>query len=189
MISGRSGVLLYEMVSGMRPFRGATGFELTGAILHAPPVPLPDRVPMFFAQVVHRCLEKDPRNRYQSAGDVRAAIVAQRLAAPQLRVPALVSKYRLPIVVAMLLLSFAAFHVFYGRDSPVAVGESGRPAIAVMHFQHAGPQDADTAWLSSGVPSMLITGLAQTRGLEIVSERRLLQALGQNGETPLSSLE
>ena len=57
-----------------------------------------------------------------------------------------------------------------------------------MHFQNAGAPDSNTAWLSSGVPNMLVTGLAQTRGLEIVSERRLLEALGQSSQANLSSL-
>ena len=58
-----------------------------------------------------------------------------------------------------------------------------------MHFQNAGASDSESAWMSSGVPSMLATGLAQTRGLEIVSERRLLEAFGQSGQTSLSSLD
>ncbi|HET9468374.1 MAG TPA: protein kinase, partial [Vicinamibacterales bacterium] len=182
------GVLLYEMASGERPFRGATGFELTGAILHSPPSPLPDRVPSSLAQIVQRCLEKDPNNRYQHAGDVRDALAAASIDGPRQREPALVAKFKLPVVVAAILVGLAAFLYFARPADPVAVGESGRPAIAVMHFQHAGPQDSDTAWLSSGVPSMLVTGLAQTRGLEIVSERRLLEALGREGETALASL-
>ena len=183
------GVLLHEMASGERPFRGATGFELTGAILHSPPAPLPDRVPASLAQIVQRCLEKDPTNRYQHAGDVRDALAARSIDGPRQRAPALVMKFKLPVVVAAILVGLAAFLFFAQRNAdPVALGESGRPAIAVMHFQHAGPQDSDTAWLSSGVPSMLVTGLAQTRGLEIVSERRLLEALGQEGEAALASL-
>lgn len=184
------GVLLHEMASGERPFRGATGFELSGAILHAAPSPLPDRVPASFREVVQRCLEKDPRSRYQNAGEVHAALAAlnvNRLGKP--RIPVRISKYRLPIAVAAILLAFASYVFFVRRDAaPVAVGDSGRPAIAVMHFQHAGPQDSGTAWLSSGVPNMLMTGLAQTRGLEIVSERRLLQALGRNGPATLAAL-
>jgi non-specific serine/threonine protein kinase len=187
------GVLLYEMATGARPFRGATGFELSGAILHAPPLPLPDRVPPSFAAVVQRCLEKDPRNRYQNADDVRAALAGMHstgATSPARHIQTVVSKYKRPVVVAALLLAFAAYHFLVRRDgAAVAVGESGRPAIAVMYFQHAGAQDSDTAWLSSGVPSMLVTGLAQTRGLEIVSERRLLEALGQSGATSLSSLD
>jgi tetratricopeptide (TPR) repeat protein len=185
------GVLLYEMASGTRPFRGATGFELSGAILHQPPPPLPDSVPASLQAIVQRCLDKDPRNRYQTASDVRAALatVLATRAGPLENGGTLVSKYRLPIVVALVLLAIALYRFLPRRDAEsVAVGESGRPAIAVMHFQHAGPQDADSAWLSSGVPSMLMTGLAQTRGLEIVSERRLLEALGPNAATPLASL-
>ena len=186
------GVLLYEMASGENPFRGATGFELSGAILHAPPAELPEHVPDALARIIHRCLEKNPRDRYQTAGDVRAALesVRDEPALPVRRMPPVIRKYRIPLVVASILLAFNAFYFLGRRDAaPVAVGASGRPAIAVMHFQNAGAPDSNSAWLSSGVPNMLVTGLAQTRGLEIVSERRLLEALGQSGETNLSSLD
>ena len=182
------GVLLHEMASGERPFRGATGFELTGAILHSPPSPLPDGVPSSLRQIVQRCLETDPANRYQHAGEVSDALATGAIDSSQ-RAHALVVKFKVPVAVAAILLALAAFLFFARRNAdPVALGESGRPAIAVMHFQHAGPQDSDTAWLASGVPSMLVTGLAQTRGLEIVSERRLLEALGQQGNATLASL-
>jgi eukaryotic-like serine/threonine-protein kinase len=184
------GVLLYELTSGEKPFRGATGFELSGAILHAPPAPLLERVPEYLARIIYRCLEKDPGARYQNAGDIRAALAAQSNGPPQerrVRTPA--STYRIPIVVAAILLMFASYHFFAHRGAgPLAVGASGRPAIAIMHFQNAGAPDSNTAWLSSGVPNMLVTGLAQTRGLEIVSERRLLEALGQSSQANLSSL-
>jgi non-specific serine/threonine protein kinase len=184
------GLLLYEMASGERPFHGATGFELSAAILHEPPVPLPERVPHGLASVIYRCLDKDRRNRYQNAEDVRTALASHAdVAIPARRAPPLVSNYKLPIVVAALLLALASYFLVRRDSEPVAVGESGRPAIAVMHFQHAGAPDSDTVWLSGGVPSMLVTGLAQTRGLEIVSERRLLEALAQSGEASLASLD
>ena len=96
------GVLLYEMASGERPFRGATGFELSGAILHAPPAPLPERVPQGLARVIYQCLEKNPQHRSQTGGDVRAALESGRHepVPPVRRVPAVVSKFRLPVVVA-----------------------------------------------------------------------------------------
>jgi tetratricopeptide (TPR) repeat protein len=70
------GVLLYEMAAGHMPFRGATGFELTSAILHEPPAPLPETVPVGLRAVIQRCLAKEPGQRYRSASEVRAAIEA-----------------------------------------------------------------------------------------------------------------
>jgi Tfp pilus assembly protein PilF len=75
------GVTLHEMAGGRLPFRGKTGFELTAAILHESPEPLPLRVPPGLQSVIKNCLEKDPAKRYQTAGEVRAALEA--LAAPR----------------------------------------------------------------------------------------------------------
>ena len=68
------GVLLYEMVGGRRPFTGGTGFELSAAILHQPPEPLPPAVPAPMATIIQRCLAKDPGDRYQQAADVHVAL-------------------------------------------------------------------------------------------------------------------
>ena len=46
----------------------------------------------------------------------------------------------------------------------------------------------DTAWLSKGVPSMLLAGLAQTRGLDIVSGQRLQDVIRQMGAGSLETL-
>jgi serine/threonine protein kinase len=69
------GVLLYEMVTGRRPFTGATGFELSAAILHQPPESLPSDVPSPMRAIVQRCLEKNLSDRYQDAADVHGALV------------------------------------------------------------------------------------------------------------------
>jgi TolB-like protein/tRNA A-37 threonylcarbamoyl transferase component Bud32/Tfp pilus assembly protein PilF len=68
------GVTLYEMASGVRPFQGQSGFEVSSAILNRAPLLLPAGVPAELGAVVGRCLEKDPANRYQTAQDLRAAL-------------------------------------------------------------------------------------------------------------------
>ncbi len=68
------GVLLYEMAAGTLPFAGATGFELSGAILHEPPAPLRASIPDPLRGIIARCLEKNPAARYQSASDIRVAL-------------------------------------------------------------------------------------------------------------------
>jgi serine/threonine-protein kinase len=70
------GVLLYELASGRRPFTGTTGYELTSAILNSSPPPLPPHVPPALRTVIQRCLAKEPSQRYERAGEVRAALEA-----------------------------------------------------------------------------------------------------------------
>jgi eukaryotic-like serine/threonine-protein kinase len=68
------GVVLFEMLSGYRPFNGATAYELAAAILGHQPLPLPSRVPADVRGVVSRCLSKRPTVRFGSASDLAAAL-------------------------------------------------------------------------------------------------------------------
>jgi eukaryotic-like serine/threonine-protein kinase len=68
------GAVLYEMLSGQRPFPGRSLVESGHAILHENPTRLPDEVPSAVAQVVRRCLEKEPGRRHQSASDLAFAL-------------------------------------------------------------------------------------------------------------------
>ena len=71
------GAVLYEMLSGTRPFRGETTAELMSAILRDDPPELARRdTPPALVGVVRRCLEKRPEERFQSARDVAFALEA-----------------------------------------------------------------------------------------------------------------
>src|SRR6185369_15421024 len=77
------GIVLYELVTGRRPFVGPTAMVVSAAILKETPHPL-SRVradlPPDLERIVSRCLEKNPRERAQSALDVGNELRALRRA-------------------------------------------------------------------------------------------------------------
>ena len=84
-LDGRSdlfsfGVVLYEMVTGVQPFRGETSSVISEAILNRSPVaPVrlnPDLSPKL-EEIVTKALEKGKKLRYQNAADIRTDL--QRL--------------------------------------------------------------------------------------------------------------
>jgi eukaryotic-like serine/threonine-protein kinase len=74
------GVVLYEMATGVQPFRGETSGVITEAILNREPVApvrLNPDLPAKLEEVINKSLEKDRKLRYQSAAEVRTDL--QRL--------------------------------------------------------------------------------------------------------------
>ncbi|MBL8957701.1 MAG: serine/threonine protein kinase, partial [Myxococcaceae bacterium] len=82
------GVVLYELVTGKKPFDRAAERAIIEAIEKEQPRPLGEvrlDVPPAFAALVHRCLEKAPEQRFQSALELRRALdgfVAEHSSAP-----------------------------------------------------------------------------------------------------------
>ncbi len=81
-LDGRSdifsfGAILYEMATGKRAFEGKSQASLIASIMKEQPRPISQIMPMsppMLDRVVRQCLEKDPENRWQSAGDLRQAL-------------------------------------------------------------------------------------------------------------------
>jgi eukaryotic-like serine/threonine-protein kinase len=74
------GAVLYEMATGILPFRGESSGVVFESILNSNPVPAvrlnPD-VPVHLEQIITKCLEKDRNLRYQHASEIRTDL--QRL--------------------------------------------------------------------------------------------------------------
>ncbi len=68
------GSVLYEMLTGQRPFRGDTKISTLAAIINQEPAPLRTGVPNELEKVITRCLRKDPERRFQHMDDVHVAL-------------------------------------------------------------------------------------------------------------------
>jgi serine/threonine protein kinase len=83
LVDGRSdifsfGCLLYEMLTGQRPFRGSSPASIVSAILRdEPPEPgaLRPDIPNELQKILRRCLRKDPAKRCQHADDLKIALL------------------------------------------------------------------------------------------------------------------
>lgn len=71
------GLILYELITGQRPFTGRSQASLIASILKEQPPPMQNLQPLTPAvleRVVQTCLEKDPEKRWQSAREIKHAL-------------------------------------------------------------------------------------------------------------------
>ncbi|CAN5276093.1 hypothetical protein BH11MYX1_BH11MYX1_30240 [soil metagenome] len=68
------GVVMYQMLVGRPPFEAESYAELVLKVNGDPPSPLRINLPPGLEQIVMRCLEKDPRNRFQTVGELARMI-------------------------------------------------------------------------------------------------------------------
>jgi eukaryotic-like serine/threonine-protein kinase len=80
------GVVLYEMFTGRRAFRGDSAVETMNAILKEDPAPSGHALPPALDRIVLHCLEKTPEERFQSARDI--AFNLEALSSPSSQIAA-----------------------------------------------------------------------------------------------------
>ena len=74
-----AGLTLYEAVTGKRPIDGNSFYAIMKAQLEQKPIPpaeLSPDIPMALSRVIEKAIEKAPGNRYQTADEFRAALLA-----------------------------------------------------------------------------------------------------------------
>ena len=193
------GVLLYEMLSGVRPFPADDPQAAIYAILREEPEALDQRrpeVPAALAQLVHRMLAKDPGDRPEDAGEVFAALgggATQTVVAPA---PPSRRRRRILAYAAAAVVALTAWWGISQRAAPpsdAALEDAGRKSLAVLFFENVSG-DSELDWLRAGIADMLVTDLAQSTGLEVLSTSRLFQLLSdfsveEGAPVPLAAVQ
>jgi serine/threonine protein kinase/tetratricopeptide (TPR) repeat protein len=192
------GVLLHEMLSGENPFLKGGSLETLNAIVHdsAEPLKLPSgETPSELQRIIKKATAKDPADRYQSIKDLAIDLRELRREVESGERPVTKGQKSSHVgrwgwVAAIAIGIATAVYVAVNKTDrpPPGIGSSGRPAIAVMYFEN-NTGDEEIRWLSKGLPSMLLTDLAQTPGLDVVSSQRIQEVLGQLGEQDLESID
>ncbi len=123
------GVMLYHMLTGAYPFWGATAFDISSAIQRDAPAPLPSHVPAPLATVIRRLLAKQPGERYQRAGEVRAALEAIQsgvMATPPAPGPRAGRRWMAAAAAVVAVAAPVAWWALRARAPAVAVDNSPR---------------------------------------------------------------
>ena len=184
------GVLLYEMASGRRPFRGGTAYELSAAILRETPAPISPALPPVLQSVIDKCLDKDRGERYHSGGEVRAALEAAGAAWRSERIPVAAlavhetalrsarAQRRLwygagAFAVVVVILAGLLWKASKPRGTPGAV-PGAIQSLAVLPLENLSG-DPTQEYFSDGMTDALITELSHIRKLRVISRTSVMQ--------------
>jgi len=169
------GCVLYEMLSGRRPFTEDTAADTASAILHEDPAPLAGTVrniPPALEGIVTRCLEKSPDDRFQSARDLAHDLSATMPDTSPARPGSIVTSRRRRRVVGLALAGVAvlvAGSVLVLRLTAPRTGAraAGPPKIVVLPFENLGSQE--DAYFAAGMTEEITSRLANVQGLGVIS--------------------
>jgi serine/threonine protein kinase/Flp pilus assembly protein TadD len=169
------GTVLYEMLSGHRPFTGRTTAETTAAILRDEP-PALIGIPPELDRIVQHCLEKDPERRLHSAHDLAFAL-KDLLTTPSSKTdaaqPAAIKRRKFRITAALTILVFAVSGIglvrFLRRPS-----ERKIESLAVLPIKNLSG-DPRQEYFADGMTEELIEKLASISALRVISRTSVME--------------
>lgn len=176
------GVTLYEMATGVLPFRGESPGVIFDAILNRtpePPARLNPDLPADLEQIVRKCLEKDRDQRHQSAAEIRTGLELLkrrdrtrnlfRKAGPS------GSRFRKAGVVGMAMLAVFAGYFYLHRTPKL----TDKDTIVLADFENKTGDPVFDEALRQG----LAVQLAQSPFLSLLSDDRIQQTLSRMGRS------
>ena len=169
------GAVLYEMCTGMLPFRGDTSGVIFESILNRAPAPAvrlnPD-IPAGLEHIINKALEKDRDVRCQSAAELRADLKRLKRDTESGKVtPSDSAKprwSRRAILISSIILASAVAVIAVGAFYFVSSTRSRINSVAVLPFANASG-DPNTEYLSDGITEGIIDRLSELPNLKVIS--------------------
>src|ERR1700693_3593328 len=174
------GVVLYEMVTGVMPFRGETSGVLSESILNrtpTPPIRLNPEVPAQLETIIDKSLEKDPEVRYQSAAELRADLRRLRRDTESGKTPVTTAgstvkrtplrNATLALLGLLLILGIAG--IWWMRRAPQKAASATpgvKTSLAVLPLQNLSGDPANE-YFSDGMTEEIGTKLSKIEGVRI----------------------
>jgi TolB-like protein/Flp pilus assembly protein TadD/predicted Ser/Thr protein kinase len=197
------GVMIYEMLTGQRPFAGEHEQAVIRAIMNdepEPPTGLRTGIPLELERVVRKAMAKSPENRYQHVEDLLVDLraVGRDLEARTVTLTAGVAqstgitsgngkRSRLLAVAAVVVVAALAGLVWNTnrtrRPDSAPTGEpaaatEGRPSIAVLPFMDMSPE-RDQEYFCDGMAEELINAFTKLGGLKVSARTSSFQYKGE----------
>ncbi len=188
------GCCLFECLAGSKPFRGETVTDMMSEVLKSKPdwSALPVEVPLEVATMLRRCLEKDPRRRLSSLGDIAllledttqsrqpgaltpTATEAKRSPQSSKR-PSLV--FRMAPWITVLVLAAVVVVLLMRRPVGSATRASQIRSLAVLPFAFE-TQDPKLAGLGKWIPAEIRSKLGPLQNLQVVNSPARIEQLVQ----------
>jgi len=186
------GMVLYEMATGVLPFRGVTSGVIAGAILNSTPTaPLrlnPD-LPPELEKIITKALEKDRKLRYQSAADVRTdlqrlkrdwelghVVVATGARTPAQKKPG-IAGWRMVVWGSVVATAIGAGVFFFAHRT---TGFTEKDTVVIADFDN---KTGDPVF-DGTLKQALAVDLEQSPFLNILSDRKVAATLRLMGRSP-----
>ncbi|HMB89280.1 MAG TPA: protein kinase, partial [Rhodothermales bacterium] len=190
------GVMLYEMLTGERPFQGTHEASVLLAIQNQDPVPVQERQPEVshpLVQVVEHALQKDPAHRYasmqallddlQQLAQGKGATIAERgsgllAARSAVTKPLWQRSLMLGLVAGIVVLVGIGAWWWLGKGRQETASSAPELSIGVMYFDNLTGEPA-LEWVEVAMVEMLTANLGQFESVEVLSSQRLFDIMRQ----------
>lgn len=185
------GIVLFELLTGRRPFEGTDALELAVATMTKTAVlahQLNPAIPPEVSRIIARAIARDRDSRYQSADDLRAELrtvsreLTTRVTGPVSTGRLVVEPPRWRLAVPIVLLVVAGWAVAFGiwwNSTRVYQSDRTVPVIAILPFANNSAKPGD-APIAAAMRDVLIANLANLQGFNVLSK----SATGNDGAQP-----